>query len=85
LLRWVVFFRCFFFCCCFGGWLALASKPKVFVEKKQAPLRNGAMKRRKLHIVNNHQFYARFFHQPTFCGALACESFFFFTLVVGRV
>jgi hypothetical protein len=44
-----------------------------FVERKQPPLRHGAMKRRKVHIVNNHQFMARFFRQPTFCGH--CKEF----------
>ena len=31
------------------------------------------MKRRKVHVVNNHKFLARFFHQPTFCAH--CKEF----------
>lgn len=44
-----------------------------FVEKELAPRRQGAMKRRKIHVVNNHKFYARFFRQPTYCAH--CKEF----------
>jgi hypothetical protein len=47
--------------------------PDQFVEKELAPRRQGAMKRRKIHIVNNHKFYARFFRQPTYCAH--CREF----------
>jgi hypothetical protein len=52
--------------------VVMASKTE-FVERQNAPLRHGAMKRRKLHVVNNHKFFARFFHQPTFCAH--CKEF----------
>jgi len=44
-----------------------------FVEVKEEVIRRGALKKRKVHVVNNHKFYSRFFRQPTFCGL--CKKF----------
>lgn len=44
-----------------------------FVEKRENMARAGAMKRRNVHVVNEHRFQARFFRQPTFCGH--CKDF----------
>eukprot|EP00040_Diaphanoeca_grandis_P004435 m.28710 g.28710 ORF g.28710 m.28710 type:complete len:580 (-) comp15960_c0_seq1:34-1773(-) len=51
----------------------MSASDEKFVEVQGKVARHGALKKKKLHIVNNHKFYARFFRQPTFCGL--CKKF----------
>eukprot|EP00041_Stephanoeca_diplocostata_P015636 m.299192 g.299192 ORF g.299192 m.299192 type:complete len:560 (+) comp20105_c0_seq1:186-1865(+) len=51
----------------------MAEPEGEFVERPMAQKRQGAIKRRKVHVVNNHRFVARFFRQPTFCAH--CKEF----------
>eukprot|EP00051_Salpingoeca_urceolata_P006115 m.81310 g.81310 ORF g.81310 m.81310 type:complete len:544 (-) comp14689_c0_seq2:290-1921(-) len=50
-----------------------SAAPTTFTERAEAPRRHGAMKRRKVHVVNKHRFIARFFRQPTYCAH--CKDF----------
>lgn len=53
--------------------MLLAGDDGDFIEVKDKAARAGGIKRKKVHMANNHKFYARFFRQPTFCGL--CKKF----------